>query len=52
MPDKADYDYGTNLYTVYDRSRGRASNKAVLAVSKVSYPSYSPYKATVTPAQT
>lgn len=49
-PDKADYDYGTNLYTVYEVSWS-SENKAVLAVSKVSYPFYSPYKVTVTPAQ-
>lgn len=49
-PDKADYDYGTNLYTVYEASWS-SKNTAVLAVSKVSYPFYSPYKVTVTPAQ-
>ena len=49
-PDKADYDYGRNLYTVYEASWS-SENKAVLAVSKVSHPFYSPYKVTVTPAQ-
>ena len=49
-PDKADYDYGTNLYTVYEASWS-SENKAVLAVSKVSHLPYSPYKVTVTPAQ-
>lgn len=49
-PDKADYDSGRNLYTVYEASWS-SENKAVLAVSKVSHLPYSPYKVTVTPAQ-
>ena len=49
-PDKADYDYGTNLYTVYT-GKWTSSNSAVLAIGTGDW-SYKPYKATVTPAQT
>ena len=49
-PDKADYDYGTNLYTVYT-GKWTSSNSAVLAIGTGDW-SYKPYKATVMPAQT